>query len=79
MSRPAYSAINMHATRGRPALLFVPTRKHARLVALDMLTFAASDVDPHKFRCEASQRAPTWAFFQPGACGGGCGSTQVEV
>ena len=37
MSRPCYSAINNHATRGRPALVFVPTRKHARLVALGKL------------------------------------------
>lgn len=50
MSRPAFSAISMHATAGRPALLFVPTRKLARLVALDLLTFAASHSDQHRFR-----------------------------
>ena len=55
MSRPCYSAINQHATRGRPALVFVPTRKHARLVALDLLTFAASDADPHRFRLAESK------------------------
>ena len=59
MSRPCYSAINQHATRGRPALVFVPTRKHARLVALDLLTFAASDADPHRFRlAEAADVEP---------------------
>lgn len=52
MARPAYAAINSYACGvegGKPALVFVPTRKHARLVALDLLTFAAADGTPHKF------------------------------
>jgi LDH2 family malate/lactate/ureidoglycolate dehydrogenase len=54
MSRPTYSAIVTHATRGRPALVFVPTRKHARLLALDLLTAAAADGEPSRFRLAAA-------------------------
>lgn len=43
MSRPTYSAICSHAAGQKPALVFVPTRKHARLAALDLLTYAAAD------------------------------------
>ncbi len=50
MLRPAYAAISQHARDGQPALLFVPTRKHARMAALDLLTHAAADGAPHKFR-----------------------------
>ncbi len=49
MARPAYSALCSHARDGRPALVFVPTRKHARATALDLLTFAAADGEPTKF------------------------------
>ncbi len=50
MSRPCYSAITQHAQRGKPALVFVPTRKHARMLALDLLTNAAADGEPSRFR-----------------------------
>lgn len=50
MLRPAYSAINHHARDGQPAIVFVPTRKHARMAALDLLTHAAADGAPYKFR-----------------------------
>ncbi|KAL4451451.1 hypothetical protein ABPG75_007113 [Micractinium tetrahymenae] len=50
MLRPAYSAINQHARDGQPAIVFVPTRKHARMAALDLLTHAAADGAPYKFR-----------------------------
>ena len=50
MSRPAYSAIMHHAPQGRPALVFVPSRKHARMQALDLLTNAAADGEPARFR-----------------------------
>jgi pre-mRNA-splicing helicase BRR2 len=43
MARPTYTAITTHATSGRPALVYVPTRKHARAVALELLTFAAGE------------------------------------
>ncbi len=50
MSRPTYAAVLNHASKGRPALVFVPSRKHARLLALDLLTATAADGDPHRFR-----------------------------
>jgi hypothetical protein len=49
MQRPTYAAITTHAAGGKPALVFVPTRKHARLTALDLLTSAAADGD--QYRC----------------------------
>lgn len=50
MLRPTYSAISQHACDGKPALVFVPTRRHAKMAALDLLTHAAADGAPHKFR-----------------------------
>eukprot|EP00878_Enallax_costatus_P009764 GHUV01010197.1.p1 GENE.GHUV01010197.1~~GHUV01010197.1.p1 ORF type:complete len:1043 (+),score=291.77 GHUV01010197.1:469-3129(+) len=50
MMRPCYSAILNHAAGGKPAIVFVPTRKHVRLTALDLLTSAAGDGDQHRFR-----------------------------
>ena len=50
MLRPAYAAIGQHARDGQPAIVFVPTRKHAKMAALDLLTHAAADGAPHKFR-----------------------------
>eukprot|EP00879_Flechtneria_rotunda_P006108 GHRR01006421.1.p1 GENE.GHRR01006421.1~~GHRR01006421.1.p1 ORF type:complete len:1855 (+),score=687.13 GHRR01006421.1:742-6306(+) len=50
MMRPCYSAILNHAAGGKPAIVFVPTRKHVRLTALDLLTSAAADGQQHRFR-----------------------------
>ena len=59
MLRPAYSAIGQHARDGQPAIVFVPTRKHARMAALDLLTHAAAGGTPHKFRqAEEADIAP---------------------
>eukprot|EP00850_Spirogloea_muscicola_P007775 SM000040S14787 [mRNA] locus=s40:365737:377479:+ [translate_table: standard] len=42
MSKPTYTAIKQHTGKGaKPALVFVPTRKHARLAALDLATYTA--------------------------------------
>ncbi|CAL8467727.1 g7265 [Coccomyxa elongata] len=49
MARPAYTAVSAHAREGKPAILFVPTRRQARLTALDLLTYAAADGQPKKF------------------------------
>lgn len=49
MAKPAYNAICTHTAGSKPALVFVPTRKHARLTALDLLTFAASNGQPQQF------------------------------
>lgn len=55
MARPAYHALTRHVPDGSPAIIFVPTRKHARLAALDVLTQAAADGDPTKFRQAAEE------------------------
>ncbi|KAL6768281.1 hypothetical protein ACKKBF_B38500 [Auxenochlorella protothecoides x Auxenochlorella symbiontica] len=49
MARPAYGAIAAHAPGAAPAVMFVPTRRHARRVALDLLAFAAADGRPAAF------------------------------
>lgn len=49
MARPTYAALSNYVADGKPAVLFVPTRRHARMTALDMLTFAAADGKPHRF------------------------------
>lgn len=66
MTRPAFAALNNYATDGKPALLFVPTRKHARLVALDLLTFAAAEGLPRKYL------QVRLFLFVCCFCGGGC-------
>ncbi|KAF6139782.1 hypothetical protein GIB67_042345 [Kingdonia uniflora] len=38
MTKPTYTAIVQHTKTGKPALVFVPTRKHARLTAKDLVT-----------------------------------------
>eukprot|EP00887_Chlorella_sp_A99_P002917 scaffold6.g2917.t1 len=59
MSRPAYSAVCQHARDGKPAIVFVPTRKHARMTALDLLTHAAAEGQPFRFRqAEEADLAP---------------------
>eukprot|EP00210_Caulerpa_lentillifera_P005576 g5333.t1 len=58
MSRPCYSNISLYGTK-KPVIVFVPTRKHARLTTLDLLMHAAADGDPTKFlQCEASELDP---------------------
>jgi pre-mRNA-splicing helicase BRR2 len=54
MARPVYAAICTHAApsagaEAKPAIVFVPTRKHAKLAALDLLTLASSEGTPHRF------------------------------
>lgn len=48
MARPTYSAIAQHGGQ-KPVMVFVPTRKHARLTAMDLLVHAAADGQPQKF------------------------------
>ena len=47
MSRPTYLAINAHSPDD-PVIVFVPGKKQCRMVAFDLLTFAAAD-DPDRF------------------------------
>ena len=59
MARPVYAAICAHAApppdaagnapEPKPAIVFVPTRKHAKLAALDLLTFVSSEGSPTRF------------------------------
>ena len=55
MARPAYTAVSNTLKEAatpagaKSAILFVPTRKQARLTALDLLTYAAADGEPNRF------------------------------
>jgi pre-mRNA-splicing helicase BRR2 len=55
MARPVYTAITAHAApregqgEPRPAIVFVPSRKHAKMAALDLLTFASAEGTPQRF------------------------------
>uniref|UniRef100_A0A2P2L2Z5 RNA helicase n=1 Tax=Rhizophora mucronata TaxID=61149 RepID=A0A2P2L2Z5_RHIMU len=43
MTKPTYTAIVQHAKNGKPAIVFVPTRKHVRLTAVDLMTYSSVD------------------------------------
>ncbi|CAJ1958047.1 unnamed protein product [Sphenostylis stenocarpa] len=43
MTKPTYTAIVQHAKSRKPALVFVPTRKHVRLTAVDLITYSGAD------------------------------------
>ncbi|PIA32601.1 hypothetical protein AQUCO_04400058v1 [Aquilegia coerulea] len=40
MTKPTYTTVVQHAKNGKPALIFVPTMKHARLTAIDLMTYS---------------------------------------
>lgn len=48
MSRPCYRSIKMSSMR-KSTMIFVPDRKHARLIALDLTGYASSDDDSDYF------------------------------
>ncbi|XP_017773161.1 PREDICTED: putative U5 small nuclear ribonucleoprotein 200 kDa helicase [Nicrophorus vespilloides] len=48
MSKPVYNAIIRHSSH-KPVIIFVPTRKQARLTAIDLLTYAAAENQPNRF------------------------------
>lgn len=48
MSKPVYNAIVRHSPH-KPVIIFVPTRKQARLTAIDMLTYSAAENQPNRF------------------------------
>ncbi|BBM97599.1 pre-mRNA-splicing helicase BRR2 [Marchantia polymorpha subsp. ruderalis] len=60
MTKPTYTAIVQHAKGGKPALIFVPTRKHARLTALDLVTYSTADGGerPQFLECTEDDLAP---------------------
>ncbi|GAV65809.1 DEAD domain-containing protein/Helicase_C domain-containing protein/Sec63 domain-containing protein [Cephalotus follicularis] len=43
MTKPTYTAIVQHAKNEKPALVFVPTRKHVRLTAVDLMTYSSME------------------------------------
>ncbi|KAJ3669612.1 hypothetical protein LUZ60_011562 [Juncus effusus] len=43
MTKPTYTAISQHAKNGKPALIFVPTKKHARLTASDLCVYVFAE------------------------------------
>ncbi|KAJ0087179.1 hypothetical protein Patl1_09317 [Pistacia atlantica] len=45
MTKPTYTAIVQHAKNGKPALVFVPSRKYVRLTAVDLMTYSSMDGD----------------------------------
>lgn len=48
MAKPVYNCI-MRYSRTKPAIVFVPTRKQARLTTIDMLTYSAAEGKPNQF------------------------------
>lgn len=48
MMKPIYNAITRHSSK-QPVIVFVPSRKQTRLTAVDLLTFCAADLQPHRF------------------------------
>ncbi|EOA39471.1 hypothetical protein CARUB_v10008066mg [Capsella rubella] len=43
MTKPTYTAIVQHAKNKKPAIVFVPTRKHVRLTAVDLMAYSHMD------------------------------------
>ncbi|XP_065353810.1 U5 small nuclear ribonucleoprotein 200 kDa helicase [Cloeon dipterum] len=48
MAKPVYNSIMRHS-RNKPVIVFVPTRKQARLTAIDILTYSASEGSASQF------------------------------
>ncbi|KAJ3184262.1 DEIH-box ATPase [Geranomyces variabilis] len=58
MTKPTYLAITQLAP-GKPALVYVPSRKQARLTAVDILTYAMAEGEEKKFlHCSDEDLAP---------------------
>ncbi|KAG6648198.1 hypothetical protein I3843_07G129200 [Carya illinoinensis] len=49
MTKPTYTAIVQLAKNEKPALVFVPTRKHVRLTAVDLMTYSDGDGEKKPF------------------------------
>ena len=48
MARPCYSALTTHAQQ-KPAIVFVPSKRHARQTAVDLWAYASADGKGDKF------------------------------
>ena len=49
MERPIFNVVSQHAALEEPSLVFVPTRKHSRVIALDLISRAASAGEHTRF------------------------------
>ncbi|CAJ2656231.1 unnamed protein product [Trifolium pratense] len=49
MTKPTYTAIAQHAKNGKPALVFVPTKKFVRLTAMDLMTYSSAESGEKSF------------------------------
>ncbi|GBG66811.1 hypothetical protein CBR_g70690 [Chara braunii] len=59
MTKPTYTAIVQHTRDGKPALVFVPTRRHAGSTAVDLAMYANSDDLPTRFlQCKEEDLIP---------------------
>ncbi|GMI03497.1 hypothetical protein TrVE_jg11861 [Triparma verrucosa] len=58
MGKPLYNGIRRHST-GKPALVFVPSRRQAQLTAIDLMTYASNGIDENfdGFLREGSEKA----------------------
>ncbi|KAK1376654.1 hypothetical protein POM88_032847 [Heracleum sosnowskyi] len=43
MTKPTYTSIIQRTKNGKPAIVFVPTRKHVWLTAVDLMTYSTAD------------------------------------
>ncbi|KAJ4825150.1 DExH-box ATP-dependent RNA helicase DExH12 [Turnera subulata] len=43
MAKPTYTSTVQHGENGKPAIVFVPTRKHVRLAVRDLITYSIMD------------------------------------
>ena len=48
MNKPAYAAVQSHSPT-KPVLVFVSSRRQTRLTALDLIAFAAADMQPSQW------------------------------
>uniref|UniRef100_A0A1A9ZDE9 U5 small nuclear ribonucleoprotein 200 kDa helicase n=1 Tax=Glossina pallidipes TaxID=7398 RepID=A0A1A9ZDE9_GLOPL len=48
MSKPVYNSVLKYSPH-KPVIVFVSSRKQARLTAIDILTYSASDLQPNRF------------------------------
>ncbi|KAK5834958.1 hypothetical protein PVK06_010638 [Gossypium arboreum] len=56
MTKPTYTAIVQHAKGGKPATVFVPTRKHVRLTSVDLMSYSKVDnEDDPVFRLRSAE------------------------
>jgi pre-mRNA-splicing helicase BRR2 len=64
-TQPAYTAVAANPEQKRPAIVFVPSRKQARLTALEFVTHALAEDKPHQFlQCSPEDLASYLSVIQ---------------